>query len=191
MTVKNICASLSLVFALAVGSAESQAAPATYTLSGIASGTLGGTTFSLAPFTITSQADTSQITLLESNVYGVPTTSAVVAISGFSPAAFTIPTTNVANDIVGDAGISALSQGFAILFSSGDPALFSYHLDTSIGPLSGSAGYNPGTAFATSAGDFVIQNIDTATFQATVVPEPPTAALLTIGCVVALVARRR
>jgi hypothetical protein len=115
----------------------------------------------------------------------------MVAISGFAPATFTIPTINVANNIVPSAGFSAPNQGLAILFSSGDPALFSYHLDTSIGPLSGSSEGNSGTAFATNAGDFVIQNMDTATFQATVVPEPSTAALLAIGCFVAAVARRR
>ena len=191
MTVTNAAFSLGLVLTLGSGMAELQAAQVTYVFAGIGSGALGSTEFFLAPFTITSQSDTNQITLPTPDIYHAPATSAIVTITGLNPATFTIPTIIVANDILGSAGISAPNQNRGILFSRGDTALLSYHLDTSIGPLSGTADYNPGTPFATSGGNFVIDSINTATFQATVVPEPSTASLLVIGCVAALVARRR
>lgn len=177
------CAATSVVVILLLAGAGMtvQAAPATYTLSGTGSGSLGEQVFADAPFTITAVADTSQITSPLFGIYAVPNATATVAIAGLGVSVpFTIPTITVDNQNLSLAGISAPDQNRAILLVA-NPAFATYTLATSVGPATGSAGFNPGFAFATAAGDFLLRAAPVATFQASVVPEPPLLALFGIG----------
>ena len=177
------CAATSAAVILLLAGAEMtvQAAPVTYTLSGTGSGSLGEQAFADAPFTITAVTDTSQITSPLRGIYTVPNATATVAIAGLGvSAAFTIPTITVDNQNLSLAGLSAPDQNRAILLVA-SPAFATYNLVTSVGPATGSTGFNPGFAFSTAAGDFSLRAAPGATFQASVVPEPPPLALFGIG----------
>ncbi len=171
---------------LSGGFCEVQAAQATYTLSTVASGHLGLQSFTLAHVTITSTADTSQITNPAPGIFRVPDITATVFVSDIGTATFTIPTINVANQNIPAVGFSAPNQNLAILFADNNPAFHSYDLSTSFGPLAGTPGYNSGISFMTSAGLFSLNYASDVTFQAVVVPEPSIPALvgLVLMCVV-------
>jgi hypothetical protein len=177
-----------LVWLLA-GLCNVQPAEVIYTLSSVGSGRLGTNSFFSAPFTITSTADTSQITHPLTGIFRVPDITATVFVSGIGTATFTIPTINVVNqhNTAGTpgVGISDPGQGLAILFAFGNPALASYDLSTSLGPITGTPGFNNFASFGTTAGDFLLSSASTVTFQAIVVPEPSIPGLLGFGCICA------
>ena len=194
---KTTIALLCLCLSMSAVATDAQAGPIRYTLSAIGSGSLGGTPFSLVPFTITATAESSQISNPFIGFYKVPTTNATVAVSGFSTATFTLATNLFLNSDPSQiptpaVGISAIA-GFDIL-DVVSSSLAGYQLDAPKGPITGPALFNKssttGDFFATTSGNFGLEAVSTATFQATNIPEPSTAALLVIGCVVALVAHR-
>ena len=185
----KISAILIILLIAFVGPAKAD--PVSYTFSAIGSGSLGSDSFSDQTFTITSTADTADIT--ESTgpgvvvIYVVPDTATTVTVDGLGTATFTIPTENVANSI-GAVAIEAPGQttdnSYANVLDQGNFELSDYNLSTSIGPISGNAGINDGLDFSTTAGDFDLTSVTTDTFQAQVVPEPGSCALLTLGTVV-------
>ncbi len=155
----------------------------TYTFSGTGSGSLGSQSFTDTLFTITSTADTSQVTNSSPGIFRVPDLTANVTVSGIGTGTFTITTINVSNQNVSRVGISDPNQNMAILFVD-NPAVATYDLTTAIGPLTGPTAFNPGATFATTAGDFSLTVVPSATFQATVgqaIPEPATLTLIGIG----------
>jgi hypothetical protein len=163
------------------------ASPVIYTLSGIGTGSLGADPFSDASFTITSTADTSDIT--ESlDVFSVSDSLATLFVSGLGTATFTIPTMTVDNT-AGAAAISAPVQNMAIL-ANFSPAFSSYDLNSSLTPVTGTPAFNSDTGFGTTAGDFSLSSVSSVTFQAEVVPEPSVFALLGIASI-GLVLRNR
>jgi hypothetical protein len=163
------------------GFGEARAAPVTYEFTATGSGSLGASTFTNAAFTLTSTADTSQVTS-SGGVFEVPDLTATVSVAGLGTATFTTPTINVDNQPLARAGFSDPIQNLAILFVD-NSAFAGYDLTTSIGPLSGPPTINPGSAFATTAGNFVLDSVSPATFQATVqaAPEPSALALFGLG----------
>jgi hypothetical protein len=166
-----------LVWLLA-GLRNLQATEVIYTLSSVGSGHLGTNSFFSARFTITSTADTSQITHSSLGVFQVPDITATVFVSGIGTATFTIPTINVANQGLPAVGFSDPTQHLAILFANGNPAMASYDLSTSLGPITGYSSFNGFASFGTTAGGFLLSSVSTVTFQAIVVPEPSILALL-------------
>lgn len=99
---------------------------------------------------------------------------------GIGSGTFTDAIVNVVNQNADAGGISDFSQNLVILFIR-TPTFANYGLSSSIGPLSGRRDFNPGHAFATTAGDFTLDTITGATFQATVVqavPEPDAMGML-------------
>ena len=111
--------------------------PIIFSFSGLATGTLGGTAFTNAPFTLTSGADTSQV-MLVGTTYQVLVASSTINIAGLAPALILGPTfwgdPQGSGDIIfsdspimigtGLLGITVLSMG-----------LETYNLQSSIGPL--------------------------------------------------------
>ena len=151
------------------------ASPATYTLSGTGTGSLGTDPFSDASFSITATADTSGIS--ESlGVFLLSNSIATLFVSGVGSATFTVPTMMVDNT-AGAAGISAPNQNMTIL-ANFSPAFSSYDLGSSLAPVLGTPAFNPGTGFGTTAGDFSLSSVSSVIFQAEVVPEPSAFALL-------------
>ena len=156
----------------------------TYAFTATGSGTLGANAFTDASFTITSTADTSHVASTGEG-FSVPDLTATVSVSGLGAATFTDPTTTIDNQGLGKVGISDSVPGVALLFED-NAAFVTYDLTTPIGPLTGSSDFNSGVNFATTAGDFSLTNVSTATFQATTrsVPEPSSLAVLAIGFVI-------
>ena len=192
-------ASMALVIVIGFcGYRTAQATPITYIISAVGSGSLGGNSFSDVSFTITAAADTSQIFTNSPGILQVPDLSATISISGLGTATFN-GTTNFVNQNEGGIGItggssSARGPGADILALEND-AFDTYDLSSSIGPFSGSADYNPGFDFGTTAGNFVLNSVpgDTATFQATLqtVPEPATISLVGLGALALAIRRKR
>jgi hypothetical protein len=161
-----------------------QADPIIYSLSSTGSGRLGTNLFSATSFTITSTADTLDITNTSARIFHVPDITATVSVFGLGSAMFTIPTINVANQRnsqgLSGAGISAPNQQLAILFAN-NPAFANYDLSYSVGPFTGSPAFNPSALFETSVGAFSLTSVSDVTFQAIVVPEPCIPVLFIVG----------
>jgi hypothetical protein len=168
-----------LILSVVIGAnaAELLAVPITYEFSATGNGSLGGQPFNNANFTITSTADTYNVTLSAPGIFRVDTDTAVVSVAGIGSGAFSNLTVNVDNQNLGGVGVSDFEQDAAILFVDHD-AFLSYDLTTSIGPLSGPPAFNPGFNFPTSNGDFSLTSVSEVTFRATAVPEPASAILL-------------
>jgi hypothetical protein len=160
---------------------EAKADLLAYSLSGTGSGSLGPTMFANASFTITSVADSSLLFHPAAGVLAVPDASALVFVSGVGTATFLIPTRTVVNQNLRSGGVSAPDQNLAILFAN-NPAFATYDLTTPIGPIAGTATFNLGLPFMTTAGDFSLTDVATLTFQAALqpVPEPSTLLLISI-----------
>jgi hypothetical protein len=178
-----------LIIALITFVGPAKANPITYTLTAVGSGSLGSEYFTNETFTITSTADTANITestgYSSISTYIVPDTTSAVSVDGLATATFTVPSEEVALSVVGDVAIQAPSQindtFSVIVLGAATSGLNSYNLNTSIGPLSGSPQINSGIDFSTTAGNFDLTSVTSDTFQAQVVPEPDSLAPLGLG----------
>lgn len=162
--------------------ATAQADPVTYILSGTGSGSLGLDSFTNVGFTITSTADTANITESTPGVFDVPDITASIFVTGAGTGDFnlsSLPVGNVDNQ-QGVAGISSIGENFAILGDQ-NAQFKSYDLSTSLAPAAGIPIENNGLAFSTTAGDFILSEVSSVTFQAEVVPEPSILTLLAPG----------
>jgi hypothetical protein len=163
------------------GCVGAQATSIIYTFSGVGSGDLGADAFNNASFTITSTADTSQIINPMPGILHVPDMTATISVSGVGSGTFDISTINVdGQDGNARVGFSDPVQNLAILFVE-NAAFATYDLNTPIGPLSGAPSFNSGAQFGTTAGNFSLTSVSTATFQATAVPEPGTISLFAVA----------
>jgi hypothetical protein len=157
-------------------------APITLTLSGTATGTLGATAFTNAPFTLTSTGDTSA-RIVDQNGADLPVTSSAIRISGFPDASFTDsgvwedpqpPTGAVAGDVLFLS--TDRTQGLGI--QAVDVGLDLYRFSSSFGPVSGSK-FGSFSGLSTSGGILTITGTSPQlTFLAIVSPEPSTGWLL-------------
>ena len=131
------------------------------------------------------------------NVFSVDDDSATVNIAGLGIATFTDNGTHVfvaqaTPFFTGAVGIAAgtIANPEADILDIANPAFGTYGLTTSIGPLSGAASGGGGGAFsfATSSGPLFFDSFfgTDGTFQAIVVPEPPSLALAGIAVVAGL-----
>jgi len=169
-------ASLSLL----VGSTPSLATPITYKEEVVGTGSLGPLSFSDAHVTITLVSDTA-------NVVGDP--GSVQYNYGIGTGTFTDLTWAFTNPTVFTpaAGISDLTVN-ALILGSASPALAGYDLRSSVS-IVGASAFNPGGAFPTTQGDFVLTALaNTSVFTA--VPEPESSLLCALAAS-ALFARRR
>ena len=171
------------------GQVTAQATPITYVFSGVGTGDLGAHPFTDAAFTITSTADTSRITV-PGGFFQAPDLTATVFVSGIGSGTFNIATINVDNHGLSRVGFSDPGQDLAILFVD-NAAFATYDLGTSIGPLSGPANISPDGRFGTTAGNFSLTFVSTATFQAITTPEPATISLFAFAGLAGVVWRKR
>jgi hypothetical protein len=173
-----------------VASAIIAASPAfatliTYTEQATATGSLNGIAFTNAVVLLTMNGDTTNVVETEPALFKNAGT-VTVSVGGGAPVTFT-----------GSLGVfSQQDQGGAVGFQNntiqGDildnvsPSFVTYDLTTSIGPISGTATFNPGFPFPTTGGDFILDSVagPTSTFIATTstaAPEPASLALLGVA----------
>jgi len=164
------------------------AQPVLYSFNGVANGSLGGQPFFNAPFSFEATADIAQITQQLPGVFAVPS-NLDVTIGGFNRAMCLFDDRIVANQNFARVGIGDVGQNLAVLFVD-NPAIQSYGLNTSIGPLTGPAIISNSALFPTTAGALNLSAVFNVNFTATVVPEPSSLLLAATGLAAAWRSRR-
>ncbi len=176
---------------------DAKAAPIIFTYTGTGSGTIGGASFSNAEFVLTATGDTANRLYDDtSHAFLIPHDSASILIGGVGMFDITTSTktfVNTFSDIVGFSmgGIDGLD-----LYNSPVNAVFgSWDMLASLGPVVEATfrmfQWGSSRSLSTDAG---LLNFDgdsnvAGSFEATVIPEPTTLALLGVG-VLALRHRR-
>jgi len=179
-----------LLFLTAIVAAGVSAGPITFTFSGTGSGTIGGSPFASAAFTITALADTVNIVPFSVGTgFSLDNSSASITIAGQGTFSFITATREFVNNNSSGAGFSRGTQtGADLVYAASDPGFATYALDTAFDPLTGNGRLlqwsNP--TVTTSGGTLVFTdaNPTTVTFQATVgaaVPEPGSYVLILSG----------
>jgi hypothetical protein len=178
-TLRSLCAGLFATLLL-LGAGAASAVPIVYQYWGEANGTLDGRAFSNAGFLITATADTGTVAPWPNATVQNTHAAATITISGFGTMSFSNPShTWVANNCC--MGIGANLGNNWLTLGSG---IGTYGLAANFGPFfDPSAGtQNQFVNIATSMGPLTISSlVNGATFQATVVPEPGTWALMAAG----------
>ena len=184
----------SILLTVALGPSIACAVPITYTFTGTASGTIGGTSFSNATLTITVTLDTSNVINISSgnfrNLYAANT--ATFSISGVGSGTFNNSGSVSASQVVFGGTLALFDDGDGPLIDIidslvGSTALTSYSLTTPIGPLGPQASNLVGPfTVPTSRGSLTVPIETNVTFQAAVVasavtPIPPSFYLCLVG----------
>jgi len=175
---------------LTIGASLASASTITFTESAVASGVLGSTSFTNSLITLTATGDTSTVTesppgFFRSNVPDISIDIASVGIAtimggqvfscGDNLCLSTPPLPHAAG------GFSPNPSVGRDILDTVDEAFNTYHLTTSIGPITDSSLINASFPFNTDRGVFEISSAGNATFTAraaATVPEPGSIALL-------------
>ncbi len=180
----------------------------TITYSSTDSGTIGGTPFTNAAFTITEHLDTANRQAFNqggSTGFTIADQSASISIAGVGTFSVLTPTGSFVNNTFGSAGFSTEGTGINghDLVVLGNSAFATWDMTTSLGPLT-DQNFDAViqqwslTPFQTSGGTLVLEsqeqvftaNAPTVTFQAVATPEP-NFTMLTGVCLIGLVWRFR
>jgi hypothetical protein len=160
---------------LALSPTPTHSRPFSYSETAPISGSLGGVSFSDSLLTLTASGDTTNIDNFARGVVRILLPISF-SVAGIGSGTFTNATEVVSNSGVPDAGFSDLGVNLAILFTS-NPAFSTYSLATPIGPITGTALFNLGQLFPTTAGPLEFTTAGNATFTAfTAVPGPVAGA---------------
>ncbi|MFM1867881.1 MAG: hypothetical protein RL591_1289 [Planctomycetota bacterium] len=177
------------VAAVAAGIAQAASAGLiAFNYTGVASGTIGASAFSGATFVITGFSDTNFVAPLVPSVPGLgyvaPIISAQMSLTGYGTFGVTGMTSAFVNNWSGSTGFT--SAIFGDVFSFQNSAFSTWNMQSSIGPLSGTAQGN--SFLPTAQGNVQFSGTFPITFSANVVPAPGAIALLGLA---GLAKRRR
>jgi PEP-CTERM motif-containing protein len=185
-----------IILLLTLDTASFAGTVGTFTFTGTASGTIGGTAFSNAALTVSAPGDFSTVScvggLCKLNVAAGITS---FVIGGTGSGTFSNPTSFFDSQTGTLEGLPAGLVGFTDgsddiqMYGAliGNPIFSTYTLQSAIGPL-GPQPFNPSTGdwvnLSTSSGLFTVTSFTNFTFQvtaATTTPEPSSLALLGIA----------
>ena len=162
--------------------AFASATPITYTETAIASGSLGGVSFTDATVTLTMNGDTSDVAD-EGGGFFQNIGTLLLDVSGVGTATFTAGSYGVFdNQTFSPPAAGGFQLGNASILDTFDNTFATYDLTTAIGPITGGSFIRPDVTFSTSAGGFNLTSAGDSTFTAvTSVPEPGSMVLLGSG----------
>ena len=177
--------------------ANSYADLITFTHTGIGSGTIGGSPFFNASFRITELADTTNRYSFVGG-FSINDITASISIAGVGNFQFTQGTRTFVNNALSVVGFSRGDlEGRIDLYNGPTNAVFaSWDMLTSIGPVTGPTRLLQWSFFPTVSTDGGVlifnDSFTVGTFQATIVPEPASCLLTTIGLIgISVITRRR
>lgn len=178
-----------LVLSLLIAcSSEARAGLITYTETGTASGSLGSTGFTNATVTVTTVADTANITLIYVQgfaTYENPGTT-TVSISGLgtvSMAGDQFGSFSQNDSSFGNVGILDITKTQSILYNVYSLPFYDLSGETTLTGVGGSYG-GGGATFETSGGTLTMTSVTgNATFAAAAIPEPSSLVLTSIAVV--------
>jgi hypothetical protein len=151
------------------------AAPITYTLSGIATGSIGANNFTNAAFTFTGYGDDSDVSLAGPGVFANELMSASIDVSGIGTGDAVDPFNIFVNQSIPGAGFTDVFTGDVIDFSAAEFA--SYDLASPLGPVDVDETFL--APFDTTAGTVDLSSTTNLEFTATTaIPEPSSGPLL-------------
>lgn len=194
MRAKTLFGALVLILATAFGAA-SQAAPITYSFTGTASGTLGGTAFNDKSFTITGAGDTDVLKPFGPGIYLLALQSVSVAVDGLGSGLAVNAFNFFVNQTVSEVGLLENLSGDVFDVSAG---LFAAYDGISAVPGE-SVAVDYLAVFATTAGLFSLDAADGVRFSASIgsgggggtLPEAATLWLAGIGALAAVLGSRQ
>jgi hypothetical protein len=164
-------------------------APITYTERAIASGTLGGSTFTNALITIMLDGDTGNVTEHGTGVFANTGGTFTVNVSSIGTATFTDSMVVFDNQVYTQplpvAGFGLLAGGSVL--DTFNTVFGLYDLTTPIGPVSGES-FFVDLVVGTTLGDLHITRAGDSTFTASTVPE--SSSLIPLGALGAILAYR-
>ena len=160
------------------------ASPITFTITGTASGTVGTTSFTSAPFVFTLTTDTTARTALipgaSPNTYSEQTTANSFSITGVGTGSFTDTLDVFDNQMNALAGVTQYGTGFPQdQFDLGNTAFSTYGLLTPLDPVSTTSTTLVSDA-PTTRGSLTFTSFASPTFAAAA-PEPSTWAVVLGG----------
>jgi len=171
-----------LALSSAVFSGTSFAVPITFTHSGMGAGSIGGNAFFSSAFTITALGNTSNVQG-SLGIFVLEHDSASITIDGIGTFDFVTATRTFFNDNVDNPGFGLSSS--SDLFDGPTSALLDgWDMLSSIGPIAGNMTLLQWDLLPvnTTGGVLVFESgIAAGGFEATVIPEPGTLVLVSIG----------
>jgi hypothetical protein len=182
---KTLLLIVSLLISLGMTSGTAQAL--TVTVTGIGSGSLGGTSFTNAAFTILAEADQSDVSVIGDG-YRVDNSTTSIDIAGLGVA--TLGDSLAEEDVTNPSGpdnfaIADFTVGNAILVST-NPSFASYDFSSSLGPVTGSTSLSPAAIFGTNLGGLTLTSSGNTTVTVDA-PEPAFLFLAALPCSLALI----
>ena len=157
-------------------------------------GTLDGQVFAVSNFTVTALGNTNDREQPHAHVWILPHQTASITINGLGTFAVLSPTHTFVNQLGPIVGFSR-SPGADLLSGWTNPIFADWELNTSVGPIGGSAGtfqWNLEPLIETTGGVLIFESQSfNGTFSATIVPAPGAFMLLAVAGGIGGARRRR